>query len=832
MRRILTILAVLILTHRAFAAGESPSVSFKSKPAVRNAPSGAAVEVQFELAAPADVEVAIVDEKNQVVCHLAAGLIGGEIAQTAPPLKANSLAQSITWDRRDDDGKPVTGKVSVRVRAGMTARLGKIIGDQARLTGNVYGLATDEAGNLYVASGGVYSNLPVFAIKVFDRKGGYLRTILPMSASLPAEQAREYGQASASVGHLTPGNFVALSPYVQSGGIVAFVGNQVRDGVLWLLNTDGRICRIKTDGVPVAWMSAPKSVQPSGGPMCWAVAPDNKTLYLAGWWNTSDKSGDGIVRKVEATTGKASDFVSIEPTGNKTWVGEVNGWYHFTNWGRKNGLAALHGLAVDKNNRLYVCDRVNQQLAVYDSAGKLLGATAIQWPDLVSVSPTDQTVYVCTRKVIDGYKAINEFRVVKLSKAVDGQVLAEITLKGANAPAMAVEAAAAPAVIWLSNVTADKDPEGKKGTRLVRIEDQGKELVVTGELNDKLAPAKSIVKVWADPFNDDVYVNDGWSGLSRYDGLSGAGGPLPITAIDLAVGPDHNLYLYGRAGWNEPIYRCDTAFKPVPFPGTGKPETTLTTLGKTVYGRFGTGWSNKGLDVGADGKIYVRHMYDWDKYHVTAFGLDGRAIKGNRVADGVVGPVHGQGGGLKVDRAGNFYLGCDEAPKGSLKFRAMESCVMKVSAAGGGLVDKKGDSDGLQLEKMFFEGATTVYPHLSPRQVSGCVCKEGRFDLDEFGRLYIPDVLDFCIRVYDNSGNLISTLGHYDNADSPPPAAAPDNTAAAGPGKPASASDIAFGWPMTCGVNRAGRLYVGDVLNQRIVRVDLDYATEATVPVE
>ncbi len=40
------------------------------------------------------------------------------------------------------------------------------------------------------------------------------------------------------------------------------------------------------------------------------------------------------------------------------------------------------------------------------------------------------------------------------------------------------------------------------------------------------------------------------------------------------------------------------------------------------------------------------------------------------------------------------------------------------------------------------------------------------------------------------------------------------------------------GWPMTSGVNRAGRMYVGDTLNQRIVRPDLTYAAEATVPVE
>lgn len=40
---------------------------------------------------------------------------------------------------------------------------------------------------------------------------------------------------------------------------------------------------------------------------------------------------------------------------------------------------------------------------------------------------------------------------------------------------------------------------------------------------------------------------------------------------------------------------------------------------------------------------------------------------------------------------------------------------------------------------------------------------------------------------------------------------------------------IPFGWPMACAVNQSGRLYVADVLNQRIVRVDPAYAAEAAV---
>ena len=809
--RNLFVAAALVLTV-SVASGE---VSFQGKPTVRAEAGG--VRIDFALTAPGDVEVAVVNEKGEVVRHLAAGAVGAEAA--APPLKTASCSQSLLWDRRDDDGKEVAGKATVRVRAGMKPALGKVIGEPARIAGKVYGLATDDKGDLYVASGGVYDNAPVFSIKVFDRTGTYLRTILPMPANLPVEHAGEYGDAREVDGHLTPGNFHPLSPYVQPGGITAFLGNRVQGGVLWLLSTEGTVCRIKTDGTPLVWKSGAKTVKPLGGPMCWAVAPDSSALYLAGWWGR-DGTGDGVVRKIDPATGTGQDFLAVEPAANAAWVKEPNGWYHFKNWGRKNGLAALHGLAVDRENRLYVCDRVNQCLAVYDAAGQLVGSTPVEFPDVVSLSPVDRTVYVCTRKVIDGYKAINEFRVVKLSGAIGGQVLAELTLKGSNAPAMAVDATARPAVIWLSNVVDDGDPEGRKGTRLLRIEDRGAELVATGPLNDRLPPAKDIVKVFTDPLTDDVYVNDGWAGLSRYDGLRGTGGPIPITGIDLAVGLDRRLYLFGRKGWNEPLYRCDLDFKPVPFTGTGKPETTLTTLNRTVYGRYGTGWSNKGLAVTPDGKIYVRHMYEWCKYHVTLFGPDGKAVKGDRVSDGVVGPLDDQSGGLKVDRAGNLYVGCNDTLKGGPKLRPLEGCVVKIGPKGGGLVARKGDADGLQMAKSFFEGAVTVYPHLAPRTSGGCVCKEGRFDLDEYGRLYVPDVHDFCIRVYDNAANLLCRLGHYGNADS------------AGPGSLVPGPAIPLGWPMTCGVNRAGRLYIGDVLNQRIVRVDLGAAAEVNLAVE
>ena len=54
-----------------------------------------------------------------MVCHLAAGVLGG--ANPPPePLKVG-LKQEMTWDGKDNAGKPAEGgPFKVRVRAGMT----------------------------------------------------------------------------------------------------------------------------------------------------------------------------------------------------------------------------------------------------------------------------------------------------------------------------------------------------------------------------------------------------------------------------------------------------------------------------------------------------------------------------------------------------------------------------------------------------------------------------------------------------------------------------------------------------------------------------------------
>ena len=66
--------------------------------------------------------------------------------------------------------------------------------------------------------------------------------------------------------------------------VSGFIGNRVRNGVLWLCNARGQVCAIRaSNGACVKWGGGKAPAPPHQGPICWGVAPDGKTLYLAGW---------------------------------------------------------------------------------------------------------------------------------------------------------------------------------------------------------------------------------------------------------------------------------------------------------------------------------------------------------------------------------------------------------------------------------------------------------------------------------------------------------------------------------------------------------------------
>jgi len=151
---------------------------FTSPPAAVR--EGGGMRIRFAVSATTDVEVAVVDAQGRIVRHLAAGLLG----KNAPmPLKKDSLSQELLWDGKDDAGKPAAGgPFKVRVRAGAKAELDKIAGwDGNTFGGAIEALTVGNNGEVFVLLTDHFRGRA--EIRVLDRQGKYLRTIMPYQSN-------------------------------------------------------------------------------------------------------------------------------------------------------------------------------------------------------------------------------------------------------------------------------------------------------------------------------------------------------------------------------------------------------------------------------------------------------------------------------------------------------------------------------------------------------------------------------------------------------------------------------------------------------------------------
>jgi hypothetical protein len=137
----------------------------------------------------------------------------------------------------------------------------------------------------------------------------------------------------------------------------------------------------------------------------------------------------------------------------------------------------------------------------------------------------------------------------------------------------------------------------------------------------------------------------------------------------------------------------------------------------------------------------------------------------------------------------------------------------------------------------YFVGADRIYEDFGP--MSGghedtgglgdpgfCHCRAGRFDLDGYDRLYIPNPVTNRVRIVDNGNNPICEFGAYGNFDSQyvPPDAKDRKPLVATP-------EIPLGWPVGAAATDR-HVYVSDMFNRRVVRADLVWKAEETCEVK
>jgi DNA-binding beta-propeller fold protein YncE len=806
-------------------------LTFTAKPKITNAQGRTTVE--FTVSRPADVEVAVLDAGGQVVRHLAAGVLGGP-KPPPEPLRAG-LSQAVAWDGRDDSGQAAgRGPLLVRVRAGTAVRFGRLIGGSP-FTGCISNgaphdsVAVDQDGTLYVKMGSfvpqLHQHVP-WQLRKFDSSGKYVRTLLPYPPSMPAERASGIRLIDAGDGLLTPASLNPLDPALfyfgdnlhhrVVDGSVVFINSRTAELVFFRVDGSNamKIVPMRSKPERLKW---PEWLSPQV-----AFSPDGRYAYYANVAGTpydgkqpSDidpKFPQGRVYRHDLTTEGADpqpffDLKLPDWQAAKYWMPSA--------WGKKSAAA---GIDVDPQGNLWICDLVNQEVVEVSPQGRKLAATKVPWPDKVRVSRKGGAWYVLSQKVSRGYPP--PATLVKLTgRGEQARQVATLTLEHVAGYSLALDESGDAAAIWIG---------GEKA--LLRVEDRGEELAVAGPglINSDKDAVAFVCFGDVDRQADLVYVTEGMGRVWRYSGASGAGGLTPIKACDVAVGPGGLIYGWGDTGsYAGPVARYHRDFRPAPLAATGKH------LYGSLYGRYGRGNNAPGMAVDARGWVYA--VCGFNDCHLRVYDAEGKLVAfqhhvlfGEQAKTQVpvlIPHVNDQGGSVRVDRQGNVYVLEIGLPKGFVPPRGFEKEPAYLQAAGTiyKFTPKGGDfTHGPAGWEAV--GAVAGYPGCAPisgswnSTGSACHCTRPRFDVDPYGRLYVPNAVTYRVSVRDNAGNEILEFGGYGNFD------------AQGPESREPKPAIPLGWPIFAAAGDE-HLYVGDCLNHRVVRVDKTFAAEETCAV-
>jgi hypothetical protein len=271
------------------ASALARDVDFTAKP--KAVCEGGKGRITFTVGAPTDVEVAVLDTEGNVVRHLAAGLLGS----SAPaPLRKDSLAQSLAWDLKDDDGEMLPpGQYKVRVGLGLKPEFDRILGHDPNAIGSVRGLAVGPGGELFVLNLGhhLHNNFGSTMCSVFDRGGRYKRSIMPYRATCFPEKVKGFGVLDLGQQGLYPwihaNQLKTVYPFsaqpahqhpvvMPDGRFVLAMQVRGKGGVLVAVDA-------KDGGIPDAGAFGPAlGTKDMTGFACLAAAPDGKTIYVSG----------------------------------------------------------------------------------------------------------------------------------------------------------------------------------------------------------------------------------------------------------------------------------------------------------------------------------------------------------------------------------------------------------------------------------------------------------------------------------------------------------------------------------------------------------------------
>jgi hypothetical protein len=650
---------------------------------------GDTTKIKFVVRAPIDAEVSVIDADGRIVKHLAAGMLG----DNSPPPFSPGLKQELTWDGKDDAGKPaVGGPFRVRVALGMKARLHRTYGWNGHWLADLNGMACDRHGMLYVVHSGMW--LPhrrTWLVSAFDRAGKYHHQAFPGPAGLPREKRtgwpwieRPDGVEVPVIHHAMTRAFHPAAVFhkrvfpvaTSDGRLIMLTGSPEGLRVSGLDVRGGRrLVTIGLDGSVgsdyLGPMVAPASY---GGFGHIALTPDERHVYVSGL-HLRPERGQSVEHGKNGFCHVVWKVPLDGSAGPSIFTGRL-----FTPLGGEEGLNEPQGLDVDRQGNLYVADYGNNRVAVFRPDGSPLDEIPIDQPDLVRVSRKTGEVFVTRirkrgRALTDehwytkshNWKLLDVVRFSALPQLRRETVLkvAEDDRGHGSGAFLAVDDSGVRPVLYVGGV------EGLGNSSVYRV--------VEADGAMKLGPRVAGYSVWSIErdgnvgFTGDVVYSKGrlisagpanwgfktnhwnvhdpdtgkftgyWSAVDERGKVSSRS-PL---AGDLVAGRDGNLY--GRH-WQNRLFRFDASGKPLRFSSTGKAVLDI----RHPHGR------QAGLFIDAGGRMYVPILeQESGAYKVQLVNPDG-TFSGQPV-------VVAQGAklsGIAVDREGCIYVGAHVYPEG------------------------------------------------------------------------------------------------------------------------------------------------------------------------
>jgi DNA-binding beta-propeller fold protein YncE len=376
---------------------------FPQKPIIQR--QGDRVTISFTSRAFCDATVAIEDASGRIIRHLASGVLG---ANAPAPFQKDSLAQSLIWDGKNDQGDYVENPdaLTVRVSLGLKPVFERTLfwSPQKRIGMNYPVLRAAPEG-MYVAEG-----YAVDQVRLFDHQGNYLRTAYPFPAgsigqinglamhtfvqngkTLPLKQGYHQTTLLTCGDNDEPGNAgegYGVNALGAAAGRLALVHLKLNrlapDGSSGNLPFEG-----PTIGIPVAkdacgWSNPAFTYAPLSA----AISPDGKWLYLAGYhaefnngWGGQEWM-NGVYRMPYAGQDSPTLFAGSDKPGTKSG-GTDEGQFR-----------AATSVACDAQGRVYVSDYMNDRIQVFDSTGKRLKIIPVAKPAYVAVHQKTGDIYV------------------------------------------------------------------------------------------------------------------------------------------------------------------------------------------------------------------------------------------------------------------------------------------------------------------------------------------------------------------------------------------------------------------------------------------------------